>query len=65
MKIGIVGSNDRAKAIGRLLQAGGHQLSYAEVDGSGEKAPYQQAIRSDVLLMAVLPQELDRALTAR
>jgi predicted dinucleotide-binding enzyme len=64
MNIGIVGSNDRAKAIGRLLQAGGHQLSYADLNGPTANSPYRQAIRSELLVMAVQPQELDRAVKA-
>lgn len=76
MKIGIVGSNDRAKAIGRLLRSGGHQLSFADPSaterakwaanavGASQETPYRQAMHSDILMIAVPPQDLDLALRA-
>jgi hypothetical protein len=30
MRIGIIGSDDRAVAIGRLLRSGGHQLTFGD-----------------------------------
>ncbi len=76
MRIGIVGSDDRAKAIGRLLRNGGHQLTFgdpsaqerakraaAEV-GAAAAIPYEQAMRSDLLMLAVPTQEVDRAVRA-
>jgi|SRR5580700_950854 predicted dinucleotide-binding enzyme len=76
MKIGIVGSDDRAKAIGRLLRTGGHQVTLgdpiarerakraaAEL-GAREAIPYEQAMHSDLLVLAVPRQEVDRAVKA-
>jgi predicted dinucleotide-binding enzyme len=62
MKIGIVGSNDRARAIGRLLQGGGHQLTYSEPANRSEA--YRQAMCSDILMLAVRPQDVDRTVKA-
>ncbi len=62
MKIGIVGSNERAKAIGRLLQAGGHKLTFSDPDSPG--GPYRQAMCSDILMFAVGPQDVDRTVRA-
>ena len=76
MKIGIVGSNDRAKAIGRLLQSGGHHLTFADPSskeqarltalavGGRQDVPYRQAMHSDILMIAVPPRDLDAALRA-
>jgi predicted dinucleotide-binding enzyme len=76
MRIGIVGSDDRAMAIGRLLRRGGHQLSFADpaakerakraaaAVGGRHEIPYKQAMSSDLLLLAVPRQELDRAVRA-
>jgi predicted dinucleotide-binding enzyme len=76
MKIGIVGSDDRAKAIGRLLRSGGHQLSFSDPQakdrakqtaatvGATQEIPYRQAMRSDILMITVPPPELDLALRA-
>lgn len=74
MNIGIVGSNDRAKAIGRLLRSGGHHLSFADpaaaerakqtaaAVGADHDIPYHQAMCSDLLVIAVPPHDVDRAL---
>jgi predicted dinucleotide-binding enzyme len=76
MRIGIVGSDDRAKAIGRLLLTGGHQLTLADPGakerarraaaeiGAREEIPYQQAMRSDLLVLAVPDDEVDTAVKA-
>jgi predicted dinucleotide-binding enzyme len=76
MIIGIVGSNDRAVAIGRLLRSGGHQVTFgdptaserakraAAVVGAQSELPYRQAMRSDLLVFALPAEEVDRAVTA-
>jgi predicted dinucleotide-binding enzyme len=76
MRRGIVGSDDRAKAIGRLLRSGGHELTFAdpgakerakrvaEAIGGRHEIPYQQAMRSNILMITVPPQEVDRAVRA-
>lgn len=76
MNIGIVGSNERAMAIGRLLRSGGHHVTFGDPAGS-ERArraaallgteselPYQQAMRSDLLVFAMPRDQVDRAVTA-
>ncbi|MBV9333909.1 MAG: hypothetical protein JO146_07860 [Candidatus Eremiobacteraeota bacterium] len=76
MRIGIVGSDDRAKAIGRLLRDGGHQLSIADPTaaqraervaieiGARNELPYKQAMSSDLLVMAVPRDAVDTAVKA-
>jgi predicted dinucleotide-binding enzyme len=76
MRIGIVGSDDRAMAIGRVMLNGGHQVTFgdpaaqerarraAALVGARDETPYSQAMKSDVLLLAVPRQEIDRAVTA-
>lgn len=76
MIIGIVGSNDRAVAIGRLLRSGGHRVTFGDPAGSGRakqaaaavgtesESPYRQAMHSDLLVFAVRRDEVDRAVTA-
>ncbi|HEX3671232.1 MAG TPA: NAD(P)-binding domain-containing protein [Candidatus Cybelea sp.] len=76
MRIGIVGSDDRAKAIGRLLRSGGHELTFADPRaqerarqaaaelGARAETPYKQAMLSDVLMVAVPRQEVDIAVRA-
>jgi predicted dinucleotide-binding enzyme len=76
MNIGIVGSNDRARAIGRLLRSGGHHVTFgdpagserakqaAAVVGTESELPYRQAMRSDLLVFAVRRDEVDRAVSA-
>ena len=76
MRIGIVGSDPRAMAIGRLLRAGGHDLSFADpaareraqqtagAIGARTMLPYDQARCSDLLFIAVPREEVDRAVTA-
>jgi predicted dinucleotide-binding enzyme len=57
MKIAIIGSNARAKAIGRLLASGENntnEVAYGH--------PYELAITSDLLVLAVEESELDAAI---
>jgi predicted dinucleotide-binding enzyme len=77
MIIGIVGSDNRAVEIGRMLSRCGHTLTFSDPleAGHAEKAvaalpearvesPYQQAATSDALVMAIRWQDLDSTLTA-
>lgn len=76
MIIGIVGSDDRAQAIGRLLKSGGHQVTFgdpaareraaqaAAALGTKSEIPYKQAMCSDLLMLAVPREQVDRAVTA-
>lgn len=76
MRIGIVGSDDRARAIGRLLRTGGHQVTFgdpasrdgaqraASEIGSRAELPYEQAMHSDLLVFAVPGEQVDRAVVA-
>lgn len=77
MRIGIIGSDDRAVAIGRLLVSGGHDVSFSDPDdeqaaqraassaGATEaETPYDQASTREVLIIAVSNDAVDEALTA-
>lgn len=76
MRIGIVGSDDRAKAIGRLLRTGDHQLTIADPSateraervaaeiGARTETPYKQAISSELLVVAVPRSSVDAAVKA-
>lgn len=76
MRIGIVGSDDRAMAIGRLMRSGGHQITFADpkarerakraaaLIGARDEIPYRQAMNSDLLVLAVPRQDVDRTVTA-
>lgn len=76
MRIGIIGSDDRAVAIGRLLRSGGHDVTLgdpiarerakraASVLNARDETPYRQAMNSDILVLAVPRQELDTAVKA-
>ncbi len=76
MRIGIIGSDDRAVAIGRLLKNGGHQVTLgdpaaeerakraASVLNARAEIPYRQAMSSDLLLLAVPQTDVDRAVRA-
>jgi predicted dinucleotide-binding enzyme len=76
MRIGIVGSDDRAFGIGRLLAGGGHDVTFGDPKrpdraqelatqlGSHAEIPYQQAMKSDLLVLAIRPEEVDRTVTA-
>jgi predicted dinucleotide-binding enzyme len=76
MRIGIVGSDDWAVGIGRLLAGGGHEVTFGDARrperaeeaatslGSHAEIPYQQAMKSDLLVLAIHPEEVDRTVTA-
>lgn len=78
MIIGIVGSDNRAVAIGRLLQNCGHTLTFSDPiqseralkaaealgDASAAEAAYQQTVKSDALVMTVRWQDVETALAA-
>ncbi len=78
MTIGIIGTDDRAVTIGRLLQNCGHQISFsdpcrpesaeqaAEALGGDAKActTYDQATSSEALVFAVRWEEVDDSLRA-
>jgi predicted dinucleotide-binding enzyme len=76
MNIGILGTNERAVAIGRLLASGGHDLTFSDVsDGtSAERAagtigaqaetPYHQAMTRDLIVFACDRTEVDPAIAA-
>jgi predicted dinucleotide-binding enzyme len=78
MVIGIVGSDNRAVAIGRLLRHCGHTVTFSDpndtehaekaaaalADGTLADSAYHQAGRAEALVMAVHWEELDRTLTA-
>jgi predicted dinucleotide-binding enzyme len=62
-------------AIGRLLREGGHQITFGDpvkeranraamALGARTQRPYDQAMYSDVLLITVPRQEIDRAVSA-
>ncbi|MBV8066345.1 MAG: NAD(P)-binding domain-containing protein [Candidatus Eremiobacteraeota bacterium] len=76
MRIGIIGSDDRAMAIGRLLRDGGHQVTFGDPGakdraqraamtvGTRAQTPYDQAMCSDLVLFAIPREEVDRAVVA-
>lgn len=76
MIIGIVGSDARAQAIGRLMKSGGHRVTFGDPSakerasqaaaavGAQRELPYRQAMESDLLVLAVPREEVDRAVTA-
>ncbi len=78
MTIGIIGADDRAVAIGRMLQQCGHKVSFSSPHGmeAAEKAAqalggdaaasttYDQAATSEALVMAIHWEDLDGALRA-
>lgn len=76
MKIGIIGSDDRAVAIGKLLTEGGHEVEFSHpsdkqaaeeaATNTGVEAdiPYKLASTTEMLLFAVQHDELDAAITA-
>jgi 8-hydroxy-5-deazaflavin:NADPH oxidoreductase len=77
MKIGIMGTTPKAEAIGRLLARGKHDLTFSDprapeaaariaaaVGGSAAtQTPYRQVATSDVLIIAVPWEDVDRLLT--
>lgn len=76
MNVGIVGSDERAQAIGRLFKEGGHTVIFgdpcsevaAERAAAAVKAesdlPYNEAIKSEVLVFTIGGDQLDAAITA-
>ena len=77
MKIGIIGSNDRAVAIGRLLASGGHEVTMSDPEspqhgseraaakaGTEAEIPYRQAMTREMIVFAIPRQQVDTALTA-
>jgi predicted dinucleotide-binding enzyme len=63
MRIGIIGSDARAAAIGRLLLSDGHDVSSQAGVGEAE-IPYRQACTREILVLAVPSDRIDEALTA-
>ncbi len=75
MKIGIIGTNSRAVAIGRLLASGGHDISFSDAQnrqaaeraasdiGVAAENAYDQAVR-DILVFACARSQIDATLTA-
>ncbi len=76
MNIGIVGSDPRAIAIGRLLASGGHDVTFSDPrdQGAAELAaaqigtdaphPYDQAITRELLIFACHRDDVDSVITA-
>jgi predicted dinucleotide-binding enzyme len=76
MKIGIIGSDDRAVAIGRLLTEGGHEVQFshpsdrqaaeqaASKTGADADIPYTLASTMEMLIFAVPHEDIDAAITA-
>ena len=76
MKIGIIGSDDRAVAIGRLLTEGGHEVEFshprdseaaveaAQRVGAEADIPYRLAGTMEILIFAVPHDQIDQAITA-
>ena len=76
MNVGIIGSNERAVAIGRLLVTGRHDVTIADSAnpqraqnaarelGCAAETPYRQGITRDLIFFAMSENEIDRALTA-
>ena len=76
MKIGIVGADDRAVAIARLLLKAGHRVTLSDPTGrkaahnaeialdywATEATPGEQAMDSDALVLAVHWQDLENAI---
>ena len=75
MNIGIVGTDERAQAIGRLFKAAGHTVTFgdpcseeaadraATALGTEADRPYDQGITSEVLVFTT-PEHLDQTITA-
>jgi predicted dinucleotide-binding enzyme len=76
MKIGILGSDQRAVAIGRLLASGGHELSFSDPRnadaaaraanqiGAQSEVPYKQAMTRELVVFACRRDDVDRAIAA-
>lgn len=63
MKIGIIGTTQHAQAIGRLLAAAGNEVDYSDPGSpqTSQTTAYRQTIASDVLILAMPWNQLDRA----
>jgi predicted dinucleotide-binding enzyme len=76
MRIGIVGSDDRALAIGRLLAEGGHAVTLSDPSDRerakraaqalhvGATTPYAQGVGSEILILATAPIQIDATIRA-
>jgi len=78
MKIGIIGGDDRAVAIGRMLSTCGHSISFSDPtsndaalhavqalgQGSTTSTAYEQAANCEALVLAIHWQDLDTTLNA-
>ncbi|MBV8197471.1 MAG: NAD(P)-binding domain-containing protein [Candidatus Eremiobacteraeota bacterium] len=76
MIVGIVGSDDRAQAIGRLIKSGGHTVTFGDPCSKEDAAraaaalqtkgelPYSQAAKAEVMVLAVPEKHVDPAITA-
>lgn len=76
MRIGIVGADDRAVAIARLLLKAGHRVTLSDPTGrkaahnaeialdywATEATPHEQSMESDALVLAVHWEELEDAI---
>ncbi|HUN29762.1 MAG TPA: NAD(P)-binding domain-containing protein [Alphaproteobacteria bacterium] len=76
--IGIIGADDRAVAIGKMLRRGGNTVCFSDLDddrisqsaaevlgeGAFATTPYQQAATCDALLLTIRWQDVERALAA-
>jgi predicted dinucleotide-binding enzyme len=76
--IGIIGADDRAVAIGRMIRRTGHTVCFSDVnddrtslaaaevlgDGAFATTPYQQAATCETLVLTVHWEDLERALAA-
>jgi len=63
MKIGIIGTTPHAEGIGRLLTGAGHEVTYSDPASPqrSQTTAYQQTITSDILILAMPWNQLDRA----
>lgn len=75
---GIIGADDRAVAIGRMIRRTGHTVCFSDVndertsvaaaevlgDGAFATTPYQQAANCDALVLTIHWEDIDQALTA-
>jgi predicted dinucleotide-binding enzyme len=75
MKIGILGSDQRAVAIGRLFASGGHEVTFADPRGdrtgtaaasagARTETPYHQAMTRELLIFALPRRDVERAIVA-
>ncbi|HTU70748.1 MAG TPA: NAD(P)-binding domain-containing protein [Candidatus Baltobacteraceae bacterium] len=78
MTIGIIGADDRAVALGRMLRRCGHNVCFSDPiddrtsqsaaealgDGAFATTPYQQAANCETLLLTVHWEDLEPALAA-